>query len=125
MDILSITTQGIVVDDAKLLASRDGKEYLRFKLACHRYGETNEETYFFTVFVFEEKLISTIKKCITKGRHLTVIGSFSDEIWYKNDGKPSISRIIKANEIYYEKFHFKKNNDNNKSSKNGKETKNG
>lgn len=121
MDILNITVQGIAVDDAKSLVSHNGKEYLRFNIACHRYGETNESTYFFTIFVFDENLISTIKKCITKGRYMTVIGSFSDDIWYKNDGKPSISRKIKAAEIYYEKFHFKKNNNNGKSSKNDKD----
>lgn len=108
MDILNITVQGTVVADAKILTSKNNNKYLSFKLACHHYGDSNDDTYFFNVLVYDAKTIKDTHKYITKGRHLVAIGAYSDEIWLKKDGIPTVTRYIKGADINYEKFYFSK-----------------
>lgn len=99
MDVLSMTVQGTVTENCKIKMSKNGNEYLSFHIACHRYGLSNEDTYFIKVLIFNEELIKNVQKIIKKGRQITVIGSYSDEIWTKKNGEAVIGRTIKATEI--------------------------
>ena len=99
MDVLSMTVQGTVTENCNIKMSKNNNEYLSFHIACHRYGLSNEDTYFIKVLVFNEELIKNIQKFIKKGRQITVIGSFSDKIWHKKNGNAVIERTVKATEI--------------------------
>lgn len=116
MDALILTVQGTVTKDSELKKTVNGDEYMLFYIACHRYGFSNEDTYFIKVYVFEERLIKSLKKRVKKGRHLTVVGEFRVKKWHKRNGEEEDTLTVKASEINYDSYRLsykKENNDKN------------
>lgn len=112
MDALILTVQGTVTRDSEIKKTVNGDEYMTFYIACHRYGFSNEDTYFIKVYVFEERLIKSLKRRVKKGRHLTVVGSFKIEKYQKKNGEMGQTFIVKASEINYVSYNssYKKEN---------------
>lgn len=102
--MITMFSRGIVVDNAKLITSKSNEEYLSFNIANHHYGNETKDTYFFKVLVFDQVLIKQVKNCLTKGRDVIVEGKYSDEVWIKKNGEPTITRTLIADKIEYAKF---------------------
>lgn len=102
--MITIMSRGIVVNNAELITSKKGEKYLSFKIANHHYGSETNDTYFFKVLVFDKILIEQVQNCLTKGRDVIVEGNYSDEVWIKTNGKPTITRTIIADKIEYARF---------------------
>lgn len=103
--MITMLSRGIVVNNAEFITSKKGENYLRFSIANHHYGSETNDTYFFKVLVFDGVLIEQVKNCLTKGRDVIVEGNYSDEVWVKRNGKPTITRTIIADKIEYAKFN--------------------
>lgn len=110
--MITMYSRGIVVNNAELITSKKGDAYLSFNIANHHYGTKTNDTYFFKVLVFDQILIEQVKNCLTKGRDVIVEGNYSDEVWIKKDGEPTITRTLIANKIEYAKFKTYKKKDN-------------
>lgn len=110
--MITMYSRGIVVDNAKLITSKNNEDYLSFSIANHHYGNETSDTYFFKVLVFDKALLKQVKNCLTKGRDVIVEGKYSDKVWIKKNGEPTITRTLIADKIEYSKFKtYKKKED--------------
>ena len=57
MDIKQLTVQGTVIANAEFLVTKNNDNFMRFKIACHNKGVSNNDTDFFTVRVFDKNII--------------------------------------------------------------------
>lgn len=94
-----ITVNGYLAADAEVKMSKQGNQYVRFRMANHEYNEDNAHWYSVTSNI---PFHVTMAKYFKKGSSLTVIGDYSDEIYTsKVTGMCDISRNIRACSISF------------------------
>lgn len=118
MRILEVT--GYVVADAERKISKNGKEYMTFRIGSNEFNDKDENgkqrTYWISVTTTNQRLFG-MSQYLTKGKSVIVIGDYSDRIYQNRQGNCDISREIFANGIYFNSTN-KEDNNNREQSRN-------
>lgn len=79
--------------DAEVLTDKNGSNYLRFRLANHEFGDSENETRWFDVTMFN---IPRISQYLKKGTGVRVIGDYKDSVYQSEKYGALINRNITA-----------------------------
>ena len=116
----NVEVTGFVAANAERKISKNGKEYLTFRIGNTEFNDKdeqgNQKTYWFNVTTFNQRHFG-LTQYLTKGKSIIVEGDYSDRLYQNKDGNCEIARDIMANAIY---FNSDGNGNNNA---NGKQTK--
>lgn len=103
MRTLQVT--GHVVADAERKMTKNGKEYIAFRIGNNEYNDEKDangkqRTYWIRVTSFNQRHFG-MAQYLTKGKSVIIVGDYSDEIYQNKEGVCDISREIMANAIYF------------------------
>lgn len=102
MRLIQLT--GFIVNDAEKKVSKNGKEYITFRMGNNEFGDKddngNEKTLWFRVTSFNQRHFG-MTQYLTKGKPIIVAGDYSDSLYQRNDGSCDVNRDIIANGIYF------------------------
>jgi single-strand DNA-binding protein len=102
----TIELVGRIAADAEKKISKNGKEYLSFRMANNEYNDEKgpdgkQKAYWFSVTSFNHLPMT---QYLTKGKPVFVRGSYSDRVYQNRDGNCEIGRDIIATEISFLDF---------------------
>ena len=92
----SISISGILGKDAELRALADGTKVAAFSVADSQGKE--KPTIWWNCQMFGKRAES-LQQYLTKGSHVTVVGSVSEREWQDRDGTPRKSMDVRVNDI--------------------------
>lgn len=102
MRILEVT--GHLVADAERKISKNGKEYLSFRIGSNEFNDKdengNQKTYWISVTTTNQRYFG-MAQYLTKGKSVIVVGDYTDRIYQNREGNCDISRDIFASAIYF------------------------
>lgn len=96
---------GHIVADAERKISKNGKEYLSFRIANNEFNDEKDQNgrqkpYWIGVTSLNQRHFN-MAQYLTKGKPVIVEGDYSDRIYQNKEGNCDISRDILANAIYF------------------------
>lgn len=104
---------GFVAANAERKISKNGKEYLTFRIGNTEFNDKdeqgNQKTYWFSVTTFNTRQFG-MGQYLVKGKPVIVVGDYNDRIYQNRDGNCEISREIIANAIYFNSTGENSNN---------------
>lgn len=99
-----MTLTGYVVANAEKKLSKNGKEYITFRIGNNEYADNDEQgnkkTYWVNVTSFNDRFFSMVQY-LTKGKPVIITGDYSDRIYQNREGNCEIARDLRANSIYF------------------------
>ena len=103
MRTLQVT--GNIVADAEKKISKNGKEYITFRIGNHEFDDEKgadgkPKTVWIGVTCFNQRYFG-LTQYLTKGKPVIVVGDYSDRIYQTREGNCEISRDVMANAIYF------------------------
>ena len=94
-----ITIDGrIGKDGAKILTSKNGRQYIRFSVANNMFSNGQTKTEWFDITSFDPFTIESQSKALLQGKYVIVQGTINSEVTVKN-GKVYLNHYIRANNI--------------------------
>ena len=111
----TITIDGRLGKDVDVQTSKNGRQYARLRVANTEFIEGKDDTAWYDVISFDDRVISSMKPYLTKGVGVYVSGQLTSKINI-SDGKPYINNYIKAFTIEFPTINSKKSENNNGSS---------
>lgn len=87
---------GNLAADAEVLTSKNGENYLRFRLGNREFGDAENETRWYDVTMFS---VPKIAQYLKKGTGVRVLGDYKDSIYNSEKYGPQINRNITAFKI--------------------------
>ena len=91
-----ITVTGNLAADAEVLQTKNGENYLRFRVGNHEFGDEKDETRWFDVTMF---IIPKISQFLKKGTGVRVIGDYKDSTYESEKYGTIIKRDIIAYKV--------------------------
>lgn len=88
-----ISVTGNLAADAEVLQTKNGENYLRFRMGNHEFGDDKEDTRWFDVTMFN---IPKIAQFLKKGTGVRVIGDYKDSTYESEKYGTVINRNITA-----------------------------
>ncbi len=85
--------------DAEQKITKQGNQYITFRIANTEFGDNNK-TYWFRVTSFENRHMNMVKY-LTKGKPVIVQGKYDDNIYQNKNNNSEISRDIIAYNIEF------------------------
>ena len=103
MRTLQVT--GNIVADAEKKISKNGKEYITFRIGNHEFDDEKgpdgkPKTVWIGVTCFNQRYFN-LTPYLTKGKPVIIVGDYSDRIYQNREGNCEISRDVMANAIYF------------------------
>lgn len=97
---------GRIAADAERKISKNGREYLSFRMANNEYNDEKgadgkPKTYWFSVTSFTHMPMA---QYLTKGKPVFVRGSYSDRVYQNKEGNCEVGHDIIASEISFVDF---------------------
>lgn len=102
----TIEVIGRIAADAERKISKNGKEYLSFRIANNEYNDEKgpdgkQKAYWFSVTSFNHLPMT---QYLTKGKPVFVRGGYSDRVYQNREGNCEVGRDIIATEISFVDF---------------------
>lgn len=108
-----MSIMGRLGGDPQLKETKNGTQYLQFRLANNAFGDPDGTTFWLTVTVWDGRCMK-VAKTLKKGSTVEVEGDYSDRVYTNNNtGKTEIGRDISATAIYFASSPKDENNPNN------------
>lgn len=85
-------------DGAKVLKTKNGKNYIRFSLANDSFVNGANKTEWFDITSFDDFVVEKQAKMLTQGRYVIVNGILNSEV-SANGGKIYLNQYVRANNI--------------------------
>lgn len=103
MRTLQVT--GNIVADAEKKVSKNGKEYISFRIANHEFNDEKgpdgkPKTVWIGVTCYNQRYFG-LAQYLKKGKPVIITGDYSDRIYQTREGNCEISRDVMANAIYF------------------------
>lgn len=96
-----ITVTGHVAADPETKTTKNGTEYVTFRIGNHEYNDEEGTTYWFSVTVWERGLQNWCKS-LKKGSAVNVTGRLTDRAYISNKtNQPEVGRDIRATYVEY------------------------
>lgn len=97
---------GRIAADAERKISKNGKEFISFRMANNEYNDEKgpdgkQKAYWFSVTSFNH---TPLTQYLTKGKPVFVRGNYSDRVYQNREGNCEIGRDIVATEISFVDF---------------------
>lgn len=93
---------GNVVSDAEVKTTKEGREFVTFRMVSHEFdknAEDKRDTYWFRVTA--PNISRSMVQYLTKGKGINVIGKYSDNLWTRENGSVDIQREILADNVFF------------------------
>jgi len=106
----TIEVIGRIAADAERRVSKNGREYLSFRMANNEYNDEKgpdgkQKAYWFSITSFNH---IPMTQYLTKGKPVFVRGNYSDRVYQNREGNCEIGRDIIATEISFIDFNSEK-----------------
>ena len=102
-----ITLDGRLGQDAKLMKTSTGKDYVRFSLANDSFVDGTNKTEWFDITCFDPYVVTKKLDYLKKGRYAIVSGSIKSEVSVR-DGKYWLNHYVTANNVELPSFGGKR-----------------
>lgn len=107
MSMKQITLDGRLGQDAKLMKTNGGKEYVRFSLANDSFVDGTNKTEWFDITCFDPYVVTKKFDYLKKGRYAIISGAFKSEVQVR-EGKVYLNNYVTANNVELPSFGGKK-----------------
>lgn len=107
-----IMITGRLGSDAEIKQTKQGQNYISFRIANNEYGDAENDTHWYRVTSFNNRYVN-MSKYLKKGSAVIIIGDYKDELYQNNEGRCMISRDIVANVINFNETSPRQDNNGN------------
>lgn len=95
---------------AEVLSTKGGKPFVRFSVANNSFVNGQDKTEWFDVTSYDQFVIESKVKYLTKGTPVQIVGSLNTEVKVDNQGKVWVNQYVTADRIEL-MFNGKKDED--------------
>lgn len=106
---------GHIVADAELKLSKNGKQYLSFRIGNNEYNDKdangNQRAYWINITSYNSRFFG-MSQYLTKGKPVIIVGDYNDRVYQNREGNCEVGREILANAIYFNSVNGDGSNNN-------------